>query len=357
MLPKDSIFYDADEIVGSRIMASGRRFFLVKWAAKYGPEAKNSWEPEDNLTAMLIEEWEDKVSHRYVRVPGGNNSGWFNWLIQILAPLRRVWCTTWEANYSGKWDLACPCSRWVDPHQGSWLWTSTCQQRFACNTPSAHARCSLSLSRQSCRLLERIVSGLKLKLTFSEFDSILAPFTGPSWSERRNKTGMRQVFCYSFSESALFLSILFSPFFCVCNQHTSFLSICRVWIAILRLSWSLVLSRSLTTTTQPARCAAKSILFEVRPAVLFSACEFNTTQRLLFLCLCVFVFVFLPTVYWFRRTYSPRQQCPHGLQRCASRESWYSNTTLLVSVQSDDMVGRLLRCCEPHRERSNLLVI
>lgn len=72
---KDPIFYDADEIVGSRIMASGRRFFLMKWAAKYGPEAKNSWEPEDNLTAMLIEEWEDKVSHRYVRVPGGNNSG------------------------------------------------------------------------------------------------------------------------------------------------------------------------------------------------------------------------------------------------------------------------------------------
>ena len=54
-------------------MASGRRFFLVKWAAKYG-KAKDSWEPEDNLTAMLIEEWEDKVAHRYVHVPGGSCS-------------------------------------------------------------------------------------------------------------------------------------------------------------------------------------------------------------------------------------------------------------------------------------------
>lgn len=67
--------------MGSRIMASGRRFFLVKWAAKYGPDAKNSWEPEDNLTSMLIEEWEDKVSHRYVRVPGGNNTSGFIQLI------------------------------------------------------------------------------------------------------------------------------------------------------------------------------------------------------------------------------------------------------------------------------------
>jgi len=140
--------------VGSRIMASGRRFFLVKWAAKYGPEAKNSWEPEDNLTAMLIEEWEDKVSHRYVRVPGGTNTC----LIQLnntdLGPIVASTMHYLGSELQRQMGIGISLFKMGRSTSRMLIVDLNMPAEVCFLTLVAHARrCSDSLSRQSCRLL------------------------------------------------------------------------------------------------------------------------------------------------------------------------------------------------------------
>ncbi len=73
--PASSDFFDAKGVLRQKVFRDGSRRFLVEWEQA---GAEPSWEPESNLSAPLLEDWESKAVDRYTPLPSGFKSFLFS---------------------------------------------------------------------------------------------------------------------------------------------------------------------------------------------------------------------------------------------------------------------------------------